>query len=636
MNVAVRKAAADQKTRPVPFQPSSFDGENRTVEAVIATETPVQIYRGVAEVLLNSPSTVNTARLIGAPLLDSHNRSSIDNVIGRIEKFRFEGRKLVATIRFDTGRRAEEALAKVRDGMIGKVSVGYQIDEFEETRASDGTRVQTATMWTPFEVSLVGVPADPNAKIRGLSRMKNPLKRKIAVEAENLDDDLNLQDLDNDGDNQEQRRRSSPMVISRQVDRGIERVRQMAIDQGAAEADIDEAFENVTTAAEARERAFDVMAARSRTTLTNPSRENSRAREMDILHSRAADALAVRLGSPASAIKDNPMLGRSIAGIGREFLEGSGVSTRNMDDIKVIEAAFSTRSMHTTSDFSALFVDGGQRVLKEIYETTASPLIELSRKRNAKDFRPVSMIRPGSFPRHKKITESGEIQFGTFDIEKEAFSILSYAIAISITRQMLVNDDLNAFAEVLQGVGDSAVNDVGDLFYALISENAFGGRKLADGNNLFHASHGNLAGAGSALTVASLSAGRQAMRTQKGVDGKSNAGAAPSVLLVGPALETTAEQLVATMNAAAVSDVNPFSGKLSVKVENRYAGNGWWLFADPKSRPAFVHGYLDGEIEGPRLRSDQPFGRQGMSFSSEFDFGCGIYDHRAAYFNPGA
>ncbi len=636
MTHSLRKAAADQRAVEVRFRPKSIDLENRTIEAIAATETPVRIYDGVYEVLRITPASVNTTHIIGMPVLDSHLRQSIENVLGRVEEYRIEPGKLIFTIRFDDSPKAEAAFAKVRNGMISKVSIGYQIEEFEETRARDGTLVQTATYWTAREVSLVSIPADRNAKIRGLSKMKNPLKRKTAVEAEGLDDDLNLHDRDSDGDNQEQRRRSGPTVISRQVDRAIERVRQMTIDAGVAPADVDEQFEDVTSVEEARKRSLDMLAARSRATVTSPSRENSRARETERLNSHAVDALAVRLGSHTSNVKDNPLIGRSLAGIFRGVMEMDGISTRNMDDIHVIDGALSGRAMHTTTDFPALFIDAGQRVLMEYYETTASPLFALSRKRNARDFRPVAMIKPGGFPRHKKVTEAGEIQFGTYEIESEAFWIMSFAIAINVSRQSMVNDDLGVFSDLLRESGNSAVNDVGDLFYSLISENGFGGRKSSDGKNFFHADHGNLAGAGATLAVPSLSAARQAMRTQKGVDGKTNAGAAPSVLLVGPALETTAEQLVATLNAAAVSDVNPFAGKLSVHVENRYAGNGWWLFADPKTRPAFVHGYLEGEPEGPRLRTDQPFGRQGMSFSSEFDFGCGVNDHRAAYFNPGA
>ena len=71
-----------------------------------------------------------------------------------------------------------------------------------------------------------------------------------------------------------------------------------------------------------------------------------------------------------------------------------------------------------------------------------------------------------------------------------------------------------------------------------------GGAKLADGKNFFHADHGNLAGSGAAISVTTASAGRAAIRVQKGV-GDEVLGYAPRILLVGPAQETAADQFVA-------------------------------------------------------------------------------------------
>ncbi|MER8581733.1 Mu-like prophage major head subunit gpT family protein [Mesorhizobium sp. M1423] len=634
MNAITRKQTAEETRRESRFRPRSLNEDDLTVDAVIATQTPVRRWYGY-EVLRCNSDAIDASRIVGMPVLDSHNSSTVGAILGRVESYRIEGSKLIASLRFADSTRGREVFALVRDGMLSRVSVGYTIEEQKESKGSDGTSVLTATRWMPAEVSLVGVPADHNAKIRGIPKMAKAARRAAAVPPEDIEDDI---DDDAGAPPARQTRSNAGQTISRQVERSIERVRQRSIEAGVAEADIDEALEDVDSTEEARTRAFELLARRGNQTRTGPNRGESNNDRIDSVRVAAVDALAVRLGSASLQIQNNELAGRSVAGIFRTMLDASGVSTRNMDDVRVIdEALHGTRSgMHSTSDFPALFIDAGQRVLNEVFQSAQSPLKALSRKRNARDFRPVAMIRPGGFPKHQKVLETGEIKYGTFDIENEAFSVLSFAIAISFSRQMMVNDDLGVIADVIQQAGNSAISDEGDLFYKLISENGFGGRKLSDNKNFFHADHGNLAAAGSALDVTSLSAARQAMRLQKGVDGRTNAGAAPSVLLVGPALETTAQQLVATLTAATVDGVNPFSGKLTVEVENLYGtGKGWWLFADAKSRPAFVHGYLEGFQEGPRIRTDEPFGRQGMSFSSEFDFGCGVYDYRAAYFNPG-
>ena len=107
-----------------------------------------------------------------------------------------------------------------------------------------------------------------------------------------------------------------------------------------------------------------------------------------------------------------------------------------------------------------------------------------------------------------------------------------------------------------------------------------------DGLALFHATHGNLA-AGAALDVAALDAARKAMRGMKALDGKTPINDTPKYLLVGPELETTAVQVLASIYAATVADVNAFSGKLSLLVEPRITDESFYVFADPAGCPCW-------------------------------------------------
>jgi hypothetical protein len=324
----------------------------------------------------------------------------------------------------------------------------------------------------------------------------------------------------------------------------------------------------------------------------------------------------------------NPLAGASLSGAARCFMEAGGVSIRHLDDRRIMERAF-----HTTSDFPALLGDAAQRVLVERFGAELNPLKMLSTKRNARDFRQQSFIRPGEAPMLVPVAEGGEIKRGTMGEEKQAFQLNELARIFALSRKALINDDLGGFADFLSAFTWLTSTTEAEYFYELISANAYGGVKLSDGKTLFHADHGNL-GAAAALSVTSLGAARQAMRLQKNVNGTGRAGAVPAIILVGPALETTAEKVVAEISAAQVDDVNPFSGKLKVIVENRYEGNGWWIFADPKSRPTFVHGYLDG-AEGPQVEMEKGWDVSGVEFKCSLDFGCGVYDWRAAHFNPG-
>ncbi|HET8702057.1 MAG TPA: hypothetical protein VFL97_10385, partial [Nitrococcus sp.] len=84
-----------------------------------------------------------------------------------------------------------------------------------------------------------------------------------------------------------------------------------------------------------------------------------------------------------------------------------------------------------------------------------------------------------------------------------------------MTRQALINDDLGELARVPQALGQAAARKEADIVYSLLTGNP----TMRDSVTLFHADHGNLAGTGAALSVASLGAARAAMRKQKGLAG---------------------------------------------------------------------------------------------------------------------
>ena len=133
--------------------------DDRSMDFPFSSEYPVARYFG-NEVLSHEMEAANLSRLNdGAPLLFNHDP---DRMIGVVERAWIDGDKKrgYAKVRFSRNKFAQEVLDDVRDGILRGVSFGYSIDKMEE-RESDFV----ATNWSPYEVSLVSIPADPTVGV---------------------------------------------------------------------------------------------------------------------------------------------------------------------------------------------------------------------------------------------------------------------------------------------------------------------------------------------------------------------------------------------------------------------------------------------------------------------------------------
>ena len=142
------------------FDASAIGEESRSLEFSFSSEAPVARWFG-DEVLSHNSESVDLTRLNdGAPLLWNHNP---DQVLGVVERGWIDGEKKrgMVSVRFSRSAFAEEKLADIRDGILRNVSVGYSINDADQTR--DGSIV--ATSWQPHEVSVVSVPADVSVGI---------------------------------------------------------------------------------------------------------------------------------------------------------------------------------------------------------------------------------------------------------------------------------------------------------------------------------------------------------------------------------------------------------------------------------------------------------------------------------------
>jgi HK97 family phage major capsid protein len=154
----VRKALAEPQKRAMAYERGAIDKEARTVELCFASDAPYERWWGV-EILDCTGSAVNLERLNNRhPLLLDHNTR---DQIGVVEKAWVDSdRKCRAMVKFSRSARAEEIFQDVLDGIRELVSVGYSIDDMVLESRTDDDATYRVTAWTPYEVSIVSIPAD--------------------------------------------------------------------------------------------------------------------------------------------------------------------------------------------------------------------------------------------------------------------------------------------------------------------------------------------------------------------------------------------------------------------------------------------------------------------------------------------
>lgn len=344
------------------------------------------------------------------------------------------------------------------------------------------------------------------------------------------------------------------------------------------------------------------------------------------LRDAMAEALMVRF-DPNHNVPNQAreFVGMTLPELARAMLMRQGHRMIGGSPAAVINAA-----LHTTSDFPQLLGDFANKALRKAYTAQPSGLKQVAWLSSARDFKPQRRMAAGEFPKLEEVNEHGEFTHGTMGEEAESYSLKTFGRVFGVTRQALVNDDLRAMTDMGRRIAVAVAEFEASQLAALINSNP----QMADGTAVFHADHGNLASSGGAISIETLSAGRQAMRSQKGVDGEVHINVVPRFIVVGAAKETEAEQIVSQIQAATVADNNAPFTSLSVVTDPRLTGNAWYLAASPGSVDGIEYAYL-GTAQGPQVATERPLDYDGIRMRVYEDFGCGWIDHRSWYKNAG-
>lgn len=612
--------------------PQTINEEERTVQVVWSTGAAVRRcdFDGpFSEVLSLDPKHVNLERLIGASVLDAHQQGQVRNVLGVVLDAKVDGNRGVGTVKFSARPDVQPIWEDVKAGILRHISVGYSVERWADTSdPATGGRVRTAIAWTPIELSFVPTPADPGATVRS----KTMPDGTSTTTTEETVTTAAATGAGGEGTGEEITTRSNPPVGTRAEIN--QQIRSIARTAGLPTSFADGLIDRNATVDQARAAAFAEMERRSggdiRTEQTRVEWQGSN----DDPATRAAwmgEAMYARLNPQHQLSTPARQYAYATpAEMARELLTLRGIAITGMSPAAII-----TRALHSTSDFSIIVGDTIGRTLRQAYQAAPSGLKRIGRQTTARDFRTKTAVMLGEAPVLERLDETGEIKSGTMAEAKESYKVETFAKKIGISRQVLINDDLGAFADLARRFGQAAAETEARLLVSLIEANSGNGPTMDDGNPLFHASHANKAASGAAIGDTSLTEGRLAIRTQKGLSGNVIS-ATPKFLVVPPALETLAEKWLASITPAQADDVNPHAGKLSLVVEPRLtSATRWFIAADPAEIDGLEFAYLAGG-EGPQVESKSGWDVDGVEVRVMLDFGAGFVDWRSWFMNPGA
>ena len=625
------------------FEPSTLDETKRTVQVSWTTGQRGLRYsygdRKVFEELDVSKKAVRMDFLKSgnAPVLDVHRSYTNDAVIGVVESAKLIKGEGTATLRFSEDEDADKVFRKIKEGILKGISVGYKVHKYDRIEEDENTIIMRASDWEPKELSVVPIGFDDTATVRSESideYFNNEIFERGASMPEKIDPKKETGTVAGNK-NRSEEPKTAPTVDENQVREDTlkaERKRISEVTEACRIGGMDSAgfIDKGTSIEEVRKLVMKNMSKRQEETQQNNTvKIEEGATEGAKNRTGLQNALEFRVGNTGltnikSELDDN----------GKRF---ANMSMLDMARVSVGDRSFSltksqlvARAFHSTSDFPLILEDTVIKTLRASYDALPVTFEPFVRRTTTPDFKQISRNRLSDADGLIQTPEGAEYQAGSIAEEGEKYSVKKYGRLFQFTREMFINDDLDAFSQLPTKFGRAAKRLESDLVWAIITGNP----AMADGTAIFHADHGNLGTAG-ALSETTISEIRKLMRLQQDVKGEP-LNISPVHIAVPAALETTLNKLLTSIQADSTTNVNPFS-YLKPIVEPRLDANSATAFY------AFGSLMMDDMIElatleGEGLSIDREDHMKTDSISWRVRNECGVapISHRSMAKNAGA
>lgn len=611
-------SSSQTRFRSANLTPASFDAERRTFDIVWTTGARVQRYSynegEVDEELEVSSQAIDLRRLnLGAPVLNSHRSGNLADVIGVIVpgSAQIVSGQGMATVQLSEREDVAPILRDLQSGVLRNFSVGYRVNEYQIIRRDGERPLYRAVKWEPMEVSLVAIPFDAEAQVRGMAGQSPGFHGETSMTTQTT---------------QTTAAPSAPAAISDPV--AAERARM---------AEILTFGERHGMIAEARSaiQGGDSVEQFRHLVLERMSAQTDAASGLSFVNPMASDRIIGRhlLQDQLAGLVDPR---HEVRGVRASSFEALAVEYCRQHGLSAFSGAEAVRQYHSSSDFALATANVlGNMVARQIPQM--EPAITRAARRIARpNYHTGNMIGFSAASPLQNVNEAGELRGVTVDERGEAMPVpRDLGAVFNITERALRQDVSGVFGQLADAMLRATMEKLRTDTLLPLLANSGNGQTMRDGQPMFHSSHNNRAASGAALSVATLSTARQGLRLQVDSQGARLA-VEPWALLVHPAQETVAQQLLADLAASQVSNVNPFSGKLELIVEPGLTSTtGWYLIGDPAAYEGLTVATLEG-LEGPSIQTRPAWNTLGLEMRLVWALDARFVETATWYFNPGA
>lgn len=636
---------------------STVDAEARTIEVVFTTGERIHhlmwtddgLRRVPTEVVVTEQAAELEKLNRNGPVLDGHMQWESRNVIGSVQQAWIENGQGKAILKFSEADDVEPIWQRVRDGSLRACSMGFVVHSIEIDDLGEDTEVWRFTRWEPREISMVPIGADSGAMTQSGETGRFPAEIRHRSKERQMPDD-SIKDPAAKPDTTPPAA-AGPETAQQAIDKEalrkqaaaderarIAEIRQAAEALSVADAVVQSAIDDGVSVDAFRKQAIDAYAERGRKETENigTPRAEVTADARDRFVQGATEGVMARAGVKGGA--RNEFSGMTLPELARHSISLTDPKATFSDRRQMVGQAFVMQGAgHSTSDFAQILANVANKAALMGWEEAEETFERWTRTGSLPDFKPAKRVGLGLLESLTEVPEGAKYKYGTVSDRAETITLATYGKIVKITRQAVINDDLDMLGDTPRKMGRAAKRTIGNLVYAVLTGNP----NMSDGTALFHADHNNLASSGAAPSVASFGAARAAMRTQKESAGGPSLNIRPRYVIAPAALETSISQLLnSTVDPAAQKGhaSNPVANMAELIVDGRLddsSATAWFLAADPSAFDTIEVAYLDGNEE-PYLEEKLGWSVDGVELKVRMDAGVAPLEYRTLYKNPGA